>query len=58
MPEAFECADKPRQLLAAFSSLLGLLTKGLAFLWTVDTAEADTLGVSVVQHFEGVAVED
>ena len=39
-------------------SLFGIVAVGLAFLRTVDPAEADTLGVHVVQHFDGVAVED
>jgi hypothetical protein len=30
----------------------------LAFLWTVDATEADTLRVGAVQDFEGVAVEE
>jgi hypothetical protein len=38
--------------------LLGSLPVGLAFLWAVDTAEADTFSFAIVQHFEDVAVED
>jgi hypothetical protein len=38
--------------------LLRSLAEGLFLLRTVDTAEADTFGVLVVQDFEGVAVED
>ena len=38
--------------------VLGVVAVSLAFLWTVDAAETDTLRVLVVQDFEGVAVED
>ena len=38
--------------------MLGLLAVCLAFLRAVDTAEADTFRVPVVQDFESVAVED
>jgi hypothetical protein len=38
--------------------MLGSLAVGLAFLWAIDAAEANTLGVLLVQDFEGVAVED
>ena len=38
--------------------LLGVVAVGLTFLRAVDAAEADTLRVHVVQHFDGVAVED
>ena len=38
--------------------LLGLLAEGLAFFRTVDAAEADAFRALIVQHFEGVAVED
>ena len=38
--------------------MLGSVAEGLAFLGAVDAAEADALRVSVVQDFEGVAVED
>ena len=38
--------------------MLGLLAVGLAFLRAVDPAEADTFRVLVVEHFDGVAVED
>jgi hypothetical protein len=38
--------------------LLGSLAEGLAFLRTVDPAEADTFRVLVVQDFDCVAVED
>ena len=38
--------------------LLRSLAVGLAFLWAVDAAEADTFRVVVVQDFDGVAVED
>jgi len=38
--------------------MLGSLAERLAFLRAVDAAEADAFRVVVVQHFEGVAVED
>lgn len=38
--------------------LLGLLAEGLAFLRTVDAAQSDAFRALIVQHFEGVAVED
>ena len=37
--------------------LLRSLPVGLAFLWTVDALESDTLRVLVVQDFDRVAVE-
>jgi hypothetical protein len=39
-------------------SVLGVVAVSVAFLWTVDAAEAHTLRVLVVQDFEGVVVED
>jgi hypothetical protein len=38
--------------------LLGFLARCLAFLRTVDAGETDTFSFSIVQDFEGVAVED
>jgi hypothetical protein len=39
--------------------VLGSLAVGFALLlWTVNTAEADAFRVSVMEHLEGVAVED
>ena len=38
--------------------VLGVVAVGLAFLWAVDAAQADTFRVLVVQDFKGVAVED
>jgi hypothetical protein len=38
--------------------LLGSLAVGLAFLWAINAAQADTFGAVVVQNFEGVTVED
>jgi len=38
--------------------VLGFLAVGLAFLRTIDPAEADTFRALVVQDFDGVAVED
>ena len=38
--------------------MLGSLAEGLALLWTVDAAEADTVGMVTVQDFDDVAVED
>jgi hypothetical protein len=37
--------------------VFGFLAVGLAFLRTVDTAEADTFRVLVVEDFDGVAVD-
>jgi hypothetical protein len=38
--------------------LLGSRAVSLAFLWTINAAQADTFRAVVVQDFEGVAVED
>jgi len=38
--------------------VLDVVAVGLALLWAVDAAEADTFGTLIVQDFEGVAVED
>jgi len=38
--------------------VLGVVAIGLPFLRAVDSAEADAFGMVVVQHFDGVAVED
>jgi len=38
--------------------MLCVVAVGLAFLRTVDAAEADTLRAGVVQNFDGVAVKD
>jgi hypothetical protein len=40
------------------SSVLGLLPVSLAFLRAVYPAAADTFGFTIMQDFEGVAVED
>jgi hypothetical protein len=37
---------------------LGLLARGLVFLWADNTAQTDPLRVGVVQNFNRVAVED
>ena len=39
-------------------SVLGFVAKGLAFLRTVDAAQADALRVGIVQDFDGVAIEE
>jgi len=38
--------------------LLGSPAVSLTFLWAINAAHADPFGAVVVQHFEGVAVED
>ena len=38
--------------------MLGVVAVGLTFLRAVDAAKADTLGVSVMQNFDSIAVED
>ena len=38
--------------------MLGLGAVGLALFRTVDSTEADTVSMIVVQNFEGVSVED
>ena len=38
--------------------MLGVVAVGLAFLRTVDIAEADTFRAVVVEDFDGIAVED
>lgn len=40
------------------SGLLGSVAEGLAFLRTIDPAEADTFSFVVVQDFDGVAIEE
>ena len=37
--------------------LLGLLIECLPFLWAVDSIEANTFSLSVVEYVDGVAVE-
>jgi hypothetical protein len=38
--------------------VLGIATKGLAFLRAVDAAEADAFSMVAVQYFDGVAVNN
>jgi hypothetical protein len=38
--------------------LLGSRAVNLAFLWAINTTQADAFGVVVVQDLDGVAVED
>jgi len=38
--------------------MLGSRAVSLAFLWAINTTQADAFGVVVVQDFDGIAVED